>query len=364
MLNLALVGTGQVSERFLRQAQRRTDVRFVATCARRLASAEAKAREHGIGLWYDEYLKMFDEVRPDGVVVATPNSLHAAPAIAALERGVHVLCEKPMATSLTDCQAMVDAAEKSGACLMCLPFDADLGFMTALAYLNEATLGKFTGGESMLLIPGHPRDNWYYDRRISGGALLDCLVYPVSRLVSLLGPAKRVSGMVNTLITKRIVGDGRTVASDIDDNDTLIIEWETGQQAVVRTLWGTSMTRNDTTVYGRRGTLWLTRNQIVVHSPELPIHGADPVTWQGLDHCYRVPAPSAGRDESQIDHFVESIASGTEPKSSGRLQLHVHEILFKGYLAAQTGSTQELQTRFTLWHPLDKGFFDARGTYI
>src|SRR5712675_1015831 len=114
MLNLALVGTGQVSERFLRQAQRRSDVRFVATCARRLASAEAKAREHGINLWYDEYLKMFEEVRPDGVVVATPNSLHAAPAIAALERGIHVLCEKPMATSLTDCQAMVDAAEKSG----------------------------------------------------------------------------------------------------------------------------------------------------------------------------------------------------------------------------------------------------------
>ena len=44
--------------------------------------------------------------------------------------------------------------------------------------------------------------------------------------------------MVNTLIPKRIVGGGKTVDSDVDDNVTLIVEWETGQQAVVRTQGG------------------------------------------------------------------------------------------------------------------------------
>src|ERR1700693_2593047 len=169
MLNFALIGTGQISDRFLKQAQTRNDVRFVATCARRLAGAEAKAREYAIGSWYDSYLTLFDSARPDAVIIATPNSLHAGAAIAALERRIHVLCETPMATSLADCRAMVAAAAKSGARLMCLPFDGDLLFKTALRYLNETTLGKFTGAEEMLLIPGHPRDNWYYDRGISCG---------------------------------------------------------------------------------------------------------------------------------------------------------------------------------------------------
>src|SRR4051812_46133569 len=117
MIQLAMVGCGQISERFFKQAEARSDVRFVATCARRLESAERKGREHGVERWYDDFERMYDEVRPDGVVVTTPHSLHAAPAIAALQRGIHVLDEKPMATSLQDCRDMVAASEASGALL-------------------------------------------------------------------------------------------------------------------------------------------------------------------------------------------------------------------------------------------------------
>src|SRR5688572_1297187 len=210
MVSLAMVGCGQISERFFKQAAAREDTRLVATCARRLESAERKGREHGVERWYDDWERMYDEVRPDGVVIATPHSLHAMPAVAALRRGIHVLNEKPMATSLEDCRAMVAAADASGALLMCLPFDHNPAFLTALEHLNEERIGKLTGAEAVLLIPGPPRDNWYYDRSVAhGGAMLDCLVYPVSRLISFLGPAKRVTGRVNTLIPHRIVGEGR-----------------------------------------------------------------------------------------------------------------------------------------------------------
>src|SRR5207244_6617495 len=144
----------------------------------------------------------------------------------------------PMATSMADCEAMVETAEKHGALLMCLPFDHNPAFLTALRYLNEETLGRLTGAESVLLIPGPPRDNWYYDRSVAhGGAMLDCLVYPMNRLISLLGPARRVTAMASTLIPHRIVGEGHRVESDVDDNDTLLVEWATGQQGVVRSLW-------------------------------------------------------------------------------------------------------------------------------
>lgn len=365
MVRLAMVGCGQISERFFKQAEARHDVTFVATCARRIENAEAKGREHGIDRWYDDYERMYDEVRPDGVVIATPHSLHAAPAIAALDRRIHVLDEKPMATSFADCAAMAAAAERSGALLMVLPFDHNPAFLTALQYLNERALGKFTGAESVLLIPGPPRDNWYYDRSVAvGGAMLDCLVYPMSRLISLLGPAARVTATVNTLIPKRIVGGRKRVSSDVDDNVTLIVEWPTGQQAVVRTLWGTSFTRNDTTIYGRKGTLWLGRDRVVLHLPEGGAEDAPPVEWQGFQGCYEAPIAPDTPNESLIDHFVECIKSGAQPRCSGKLQLHVHEILFGAYQSASEERVVDLKTTFEPWHTVPPSFFDTRSDYI
>jgi predicted dehydrogenase len=194
--------------------------------------------------------------------------------------------------------------------------------------------------------------------------MLDCLVYPMSRLVSLLGPAKRVSALVNTLIPQRIVGDGKRVHSDVDDNVTLLVEWPGGQQAVVRTLWGTSFSRNDSVVYGRKGTLWLAGGAVVLHSPHRPIPDATPVEWQGFENCYRVTPRQGIPAESMIGHFVTCIHTRRQPYCSGHLQLHVHEILFKGYRAAETGQTQNLETTFTLWHTMPPEFYDTRSRWV
>lgn len=365
MIKLAMIGCGQISERFFVQADALDNVEFVAACAKHLESAEKKAKEHNISRWYDDYNKMMDDVKPDGVVITTPHSVHAAPAIAALNRGIHVLDEKPMATTLEDCHAMVQASDKNDAILMCLPFDHTPEFLTALKYINEESIGKFTGVESVLMIPGPYRDNWYMDSKIShGGAMLDCVVYPMSRLISMLGPAKRVAAMVNNLIPYRICGNGKKCKSDVDDNVALIVEWENGQQAVVRTLWGISYGRNDTTVYGRKGTVWYDGQWVIIQSPEKPVEGAELVTWQGMDTCYSVKPSPDTLNESMIGHFAECIRTHTEPKCSGHLQLHVHEILFKAYVAAETGITQDLETTFTPWNVIDPKFYETRDGWI
>jgi predicted dehydrogenase len=350
--------------------------RFVATCAHHLDSAKARAVEYGIPAWFDDYTKMYDTVHPDGVVITTPNSLHAAPAIAALERGIHVICEKPMATSWADCQAMVAAAQKSGAVFLALPFNgtpADLAPL--LAQVREETLGVFTGAEGQVLIPGPGRDNWYYDRKVAGGAMLDSTVYPVSSLINLLGPARRVTAFVNTLIPHRLVGgstvdlvpprggsDNKVVESNVDDNVSMVIEWPSGQQALVRTLWGTSFLSFDSAIYGRQGTVWMSGDGTIVHSPTRVMAGAEPITWRGQANCYRLPAkkPQDPPNEGLIDHFVDCMEGRAKPTSGGEQQLHVHEILFKGYDAARTGQAQELTTTFTSWHPIDPSFDDTR----
>jgi predicted dehydrogenase len=132
-LRLAIVGTGQISHRYLKQTAGSERARFVATCARTLDEAKARAVEYGIKRWFDDYTAMYDKVKPDAVVIATPPAVHAAPTIAAFERGIHVLCEKPMATTFEDCQAMNAAAQKSGKVFLSLPYDASPRFRAALA---------------------------------------------------------------------------------------------------------------------------------------------------------------------------------------------------------------------------------------
>ena len=379
ILKLAIVGTGQISSRYLKQGALSQRARFVATCARTLESAKARAVEYKIDSWFDDYTKMYDTVKPDGVVIATPNALHVAPTLAAFERGIHVLCEKPMATTWEECQAMVAAGERSRLTFLCMPFNGNATFRTAVKYLNEETLGVFTGAESQSFIPGVARDDWYYDSKQGGGAVFNSLVYSVSRVIDLLGPAKRVTGFVNTLIPHRILGDGavvhegppprdahsaRTTNPTADDNASLLLEWASGQQALVRNMWATSaIFDEDAVIYGRRGTLWLSGGDLVIHSPERPIEKAEPVTWNGHKSCYRVSVPET-ESEGLIEHFVDCIKGLSAPTCGGPARLHVHEILFKGIEASRGGQTQALQTTFTPWHRIEPSFLDSRSGFV
>lgn len=370
-LRLAIVGTGQISPRYLNQAKGNERAQFVATCARTIESAKARAQEYGIGAWFDDYQKMYDTLKPDAAVIATPHTLHAEHSLAALNRGIHVLCEKPMATTWEDCQAMVAAAQKSGVVFLNAPYDATPAFMAALAQLNEATLGAFTGAQANLNFPGAGAARAEtYDDKNKQGALFSSVVYSVSTLISLLGSARSVTGLVNTLIPHRLMGEGDPIdfappprnstkrsESNIEDNVTLLIEWPSGQQATVRGLWGTSFFESGTTIYGRQGTMWLSGNDIVIHSPARPIAGAAPITWNGKQNCYKVPITEVRKNEGLVDHFVDCILKLAQPNCGGEQQLHVHEILFKGLEATKSGRTQELTTSFKLWHEIDPTFF-------
>ncbi|MEF3302941.1 Gfo/Idh/MocA family protein [Paenibacillus sp. GYB003] len=365
---LGMIGSGDISNRFFEQAARLEGVRFAATCAKHLDNAKRKAEKYGVARAYDDYETMMDEEELDAVVVTTPHSVHAEPALAAMNRGLHVLNEKPMATRYDDCERMVRTAERNNVILMNLPYDLNAALLTALSYLNEETIGKVTGAEAQLNIPGPPRDNWYYNRAIShGGAVLDCMVYPISRLIALLGPAKSLVAEVNTLIPNRIVGGGKRIVSDVDDNATAIVEFAGGQHAVVRTLWGTSFTQNNTIVYGRNGTIALNDGgfPLVIHSPHGPIPGASPVVWRGMESCYAPalrPAPDTEKDI--VSHFVHCIRSGVSPKQSARQQLHVHEVMFGVYRSAESGSRYELTTTFEPFHPLAPNLFDTKSDYV
>ncbi len=124
------------------------------------------------------------------VLIALPTALHAAVALAALQAGKHVLCEKPMALRVGDCDQMIRAAEASGKTLMiaqCIRFwpqyetikrCVDAGRIGAVRFMSLRRLG---------CPPTYSAGNWLLDGVQSGGALLDLHVHDVDFAHYLLG---------------------------------------------------------------------------------------------------------------------------------------------------------------------------------
>lgn len=121
MLNISIVGPGKVAERFLAPALKQVSgARLWSVVGRDLGKAADFARRHGAAAPAPAHTDLAEALRdPElhAVIIATPDHLHAPQAIAAAEAGKHLLVEKPLATSVEEGRAMVEAARTSGVTL-------------------------------------------------------------------------------------------------------------------------------------------------------------------------------------------------------------------------------------------------------
>ena len=116
-LKVGIIGTG-MGRLHMEGYSKDPRVKIFAICDINRKEAEEFARKYKVQYVFTDYEKMLDMEEIDFVSIATPNYLHAPISIAALKKGKHVLCEKPMATSFKDAKAMVEAAEKAKKRLM------------------------------------------------------------------------------------------------------------------------------------------------------------------------------------------------------------------------------------------------------
>ncbi len=369
-LRLGMIGCGQISKRFFDQAERLNakgwDVRFVATCAAHEESAKARAEERGCARWYTDHRKLLEDLEVDGVVITTPHALHAQMAIDAQRAGKHVLVEKPVTTRWEDVQALDAAARGSSATLMALPYVDTPAFLTALGYAREEYLGKITGVEAELSFAGPPRSNWYYSAEAEGGAMLDTMVYPLARVAALMGPAERLTALVGRLIPKRITGDGGRVESAVDDNVSILLEYKTGQQAQIHSIWARSYMTNGTVLHGRHGAIFLGRygHPLVIKSDLKAPEGGQPIDYLGISNCYTVPVPPSDVEGEIVAHFIRAVR-GQAPLHCGiEIGLHIAEQQMMAYRSAKEGRTIDLTTSFDMRWPREPDVMDLAGDYL
>ncbi|GHV44953.1 Gfo/Idh/MocA family oxidoreductase [Clostridia bacterium] len=117
MLKVGIVGCGGIAkQKHLPSLSKIKEVSLAAFCDIIPERAETNAKEYGIegAKVYTDYKEMLAKEKPDVVHVLTPNKSHAEITVAALEAGAHVMCEKPMAKTYADAQAMLEAQKRTG----------------------------------------------------------------------------------------------------------------------------------------------------------------------------------------------------------------------------------------------------------
>jgi predicted dehydrogenase len=372
-LRLGMIGCGQISTRFFNQAEKLRErgwpVRFVATCARHEESARAKAEERGCARWYADHRKLLDDPEVNGVVITTPHAVHAPQATDAMSANKHVLVEKPTTTRWEHALALreaVDAARPNGVVFMGLPYVDTPAFMKALEVAREEYIGKITGIEAELSFPGPPRSNWYYSAEAEGGAMLDTMVYPLARVAALMGPAKRISALVGQLIPHRITGDGGRVESGVDDSVSILLEYATGQQAQVHSIWARSYMTNGTVLHGRKGAIFLGRygQPLVVKSDLQAPPDGTPIEYLGIPNCYTVPTTPFEPEQEILGHFAGAVLRGAPLHAGVDVAMHVAEQQMMAYQSARSGQAIDLTTTFDLWWDREPQIMDLSKDWL
>ncbi|MBI5095913.1 MAG: Gfo/Idh/MocA family oxidoreductase [Candidatus Hydrogenedentes bacterium] len=110
---VAFIGCGGISHTHMAALATMPDVEVVAGVDIDPVRLKVFGDKWGVTKLYKDWKKMLKEIKPDGVSVCTPNGVHAAPAIDALNAGCHVIGEKPMAMNPAECERMIAAAKKN-----------------------------------------------------------------------------------------------------------------------------------------------------------------------------------------------------------------------------------------------------------
>src|SRR5688572_2143103 len=108
-VRLGIIGTSDWTDLiYLKTLANDPYAKIVAICGRNGARASAVAAQHGIGEAYADYRKLLAHPGLDGVIIATPDDEHLPMTIAAIDAGLNVLCEKPLANNSQDARRMLD----------------------------------------------------------------------------------------------------------------------------------------------------------------------------------------------------------------------------------------------------------------
>jgi predicted dehydrogenase len=236
-------------------------IRLAALCEVEAKLARTKADEFGFATATDDWRALVADPSVDVVSITTPNAWHAPMAIAALEAGKHVWCEKPMAPHLADAVAMAEAARKSdGVAILGYNYIQSPAIRYIAKLLREGAIGalnhfRLEMDEDFMADPDAPF-SWRSEASAGYGALDDFAVHPLSLITTLIGRPARVFGEMSKPYADRPEGSARRPVETFDVA-TALLRMPGGASGAIhvdRCAWGRKG-RLQLQFFGQRGSI-------------------------------------------------------------------------------------------------------------
>lgn len=355
-LKIGIIGCGGIYNWAHYYAYKDNDeVEVVAFCDIVLSKAEAAAEKLGKdkSCCYENYEDVLNIEGLDAVDICTPNYLHSIIAVAALNKGINVFCEKPDAVSVAEAQKMSDAAEKSGKTLMVMRNNRYNNYSKFLKkYIEDGKMGEIytarCGWRRRRGIPG--KGGWFTTKAQSGGGpLIDLGVHMIDLAVWLMGNPKPVAVSGATYCK---FADSDTQADsehskfgeassdgtfDVEDLAIGFIRFDNGCTMQIEFSWASNIEREKVFVE-LRGTKAgastdTTDDKFKIFTEE------NGVT---VDIVPNLPEMSDGPHAQNLRHFFNVISGKAEPDFKPVQGLNMVKILEAMYKSAELGEEVKL----------------------
>ncbi len=235
-IRVGVIGTSWFTDTFhLPALISHAQARVVAICGRGRARAEEVARKYNIPQVFGDYQEMIERGGVDAVVVAAPDDQHYAMAMAALDAGKHLLCEKPTALHADQAREMHEKAQSAGVIhLVMFTFRWAPEYQHLRALVEAGFLGRPYHCQIRYLSQwGLAGDyNWRYDRQRANGALGDLGSHAIDLARLFFGEITRVSARLATYVDRP--GADGSLIDPANDAASLLLEFEDGAQGMLQ----------------------------------------------------------------------------------------------------------------------------------
>ncbi len=258
MVRVGVVGMGKMGLSHLSVINAHPEVSVVAVCDSAKYVLDVLGKYTGLG-GYDDYDRMLADVELDAVLIATPSVLHAPMVKKALDRGLHVFCEKPFCLNVADGEALAKlAADTARVCQVGYHNRFVGSFKEVKRLVDTGAIGRVTHilAEAYGSVVTRPKTaSWRTQRDQGGGCLYDYAAHPINLVTWLFGAPETVSGAALVPV----------FSAETDDQVYGTLRYGGGMTGQVSVDWTDTSVRKMTTrltLWGTGGRLYADRQEI------------------------------------------------------------------------------------------------------
>jgi predicted dehydrogenase len=351
-LNIAVIGAGNISSRYLQNAPLFKGVKIVGVADIVADAARAQGAKFGVAaMTVDEALTSADV---HAIINLTVPNAHFDVSLSALTAGKHVFSEKPLTVSVDTGRRLVAEADARGLALAVAP-DTFLGpgAQVSRSLIADGKIGHVVAGTASVMSRGmehwHPNPTFFF--KAGGGPVLDMGPYYITTLVSLLGPVRRVVGMTGIGLKERVVTaagpmTGQSITVETPTTAFAVLQFASGALISLTMSWDVfAHALRPIELHGSLGSLRVPDPNFYAGTVEYTEGRGD---WQPiLTSSYLCGKPNFPDDDPRqanyrmlgVAEFAAAIRANRRPRASGHLGLHVLEVLYAILEAGETGET-------------------------